>query len=355
MRKIHAGIIGYGLSGAVFHAPLLAALPEFTIRGVVSSTPEKVKRDYPQAAAVPTVAALLADAEIELVVVASPNATHFDYARQALLAGKHVVVEKPFVNSVRQADELISLAAERGLQLSVFQNRRWDNDFLTVQRCVKEGLLGRIYFYEAHYDLFRPQVGAKWKEHAGEGTGALYDLGPHLIDQALQLFGMPQAVWAELAGQRPGAEADDFFHLVMSYDSLRVVLHSGSIVRQAGPHFQVHGDGGSLIKYGMDPQQSDLQRGLRPGGTGWGRDREENYALVTLGRNLTLSSRVETVPGCYEAYYQGLYQSIVNRTPLPVTADEARNVMLVIEAAVASHRQQRRISLPDSTHKEELS
>ncbi|MDF2501820.1 MAG: oxidoreductase, Gfo/Idh/MocA family protein [Anaerosporomusa subterranea] len=242
---------------------------------------------------------------------------------------------------MQEADELIALAAERNLILSVFQNRRWDNDFLTVKKCIQEGVLGDIYLYEAHYDFFRPQVGPKWKEHAGEGTGALYDLGPHLIDQALQLFGMPEAVSAELVKQRPGAEVDDFFHLVMHYGSLRVVLQASNIIKQAGPHFQVHGNQGSLIKYGMDPQQSDLQRGLRPGNPTWGKDKEELYAEVTLGRNLTLSSRLETIPGCYEAYYQGILNSIVNGAPPPVSAIEARNVMLVIETAMQSHKQQR--------------
>jgi scyllo-inositol 2-dehydrogenase (NADP+) len=346
MQQIHVGLIGYGLSGSVFHAPLIHSMNEFFIRTVVSSSPDKVYDDYSYVSVVPSIEELLAEPDIQLVVITSPNSTHYSYAKQALLAGKHVVVEKPFVNSVQEADELIALAAERNLILSVFQNRRWDNDFLTVKKCIQEGVLGDIYLYEAHYDFFRPQVGPKWKEHAGEGTGALYDLGPHLIDQALQLFGMPEAVSAELVKQRPGAEVDDFFHLVMHYGSLRVVLQASNIIKQAGPHFQVHGNQGSLIKYGMDPQQSDLQRGLRPGNPTWGKDKEELYAEVTLGRNLTLSSRLETIPGCYEAYYQGILNSIVNGAPPPVSAIEARNVMLVIETAMQSHKQQRVVALP---------
>lgn len=347
MRKVHVGLIGYGMAGSVFHGPLIASVEGLTLSTVVSSKSEAVQRDYPWVTVVPEVPAMLTDSSIEVVVIASPNATHFPYAKMALQAGKHVVVDKPFAIRVSEADELIKLAADKKLLLSVFQNRRYDNDFLTVRKVVEEGLLGDINTYEAHYDLFRPQISAKWKEHSGDGAGALYDLGPHLIDQALQLFGKPQTVFAELIRQRSGAEVDDYFHLLLGYGTLRVILGSGWVVKQPGPHFLIHGDKGSLVKYGLDSQQPDLQKGLRPGHPQWGRDNEENYAELVLGKTLTAKSRIETVPGCYEAYYQGIYRAVVHGAPLPVKAAEARMTLRVIECAMQSHAEEKVVVFSD--------
>lgn len=346
MKQVRVGLIGYGLSGSVFQAPLINAVDGLVLAKAVSSAAGKVKKDYPQVEVVESVETLLTDTAIDLVVVSSPNPTHYLYAKQALEANKHVVVEKPFVNTLAQADELIALAAKKKRVLSVFQNRRWDNDFLTVKKCIQEGLFGDVSLYEAHFDFFRPQVGPKWKEHTGEGSGALYDLGPHLIDQALFLFGLPKTVSCELVKQRPGAEVDDFFHLVLGYEKLRVVLQSSSITKKAGPHFQVHGNKGSMIKFGMDPQQADLQRGIRPGHALWGRDKEEHYAELVIGNDLTIATRVETIPGCYEAFYKGIYEAVANGAPAPVSAMDARNGIMIIECAIKSHNERRIIDLP---------
>ena len=347
MRSVNIAVIGYGMAGSVFHGPLIASVEGLLLSTVVSSKPDAVHRDFPCVTVTPDVGAMLADPAIDVVVVASPNSTHFTYAKMALEAGKHVVVDKPFSIRVADADELIELAARKNLLLSAFQNRRYDNDFLTVRKVMEEGLLGDLYIYEAHYDLFRPQISAKWKEHAGEGCGALYDLGPHLIDQALQLFGTPQTVCAELIRQRPGVEVDDYFHLILGYGALRVVLGSGWVVKQPGPHFMVHGNKGSLIKYGLDSQQADLQKGLRPGHPQWGRDREEFYAELVLGKEVTAKSRIETIPGCYESYYQGLYRAIVQGEPLPVKAAEARAALRVIECAIQSDAEGRTVEFSD--------
>lgn len=335
-----------GMAGSVFHAPLVSAVKGLELVKVVSSDAAKVRTDYPAVTVVGTVEELLADPAIEAVVVASPNATHYKHVKMALKAGKHVVVDKPFVLRVAEADELISLAREKNLLLSVFQNRRYDNDFLTVRQVIGEGLLGEILIYEAHYDMYRPRPSAKWKEHAGEGSGALYDLGPHLIDQAVQLFGVPQTVFADLSLQRPGAEVDDYFHLVLEYGKMRVVLQSGWVVKQPGPHFQVHGTKGSLIKYGLDSQQPDLQKGLRPGHPQWGRDREDCYAQLTVGEAVTAISRIETIPGCYEAFYKGLHSAITTGAPLPVKAEEARISLQIIELALQSARERRVVDFP---------
>ena len=348
MKEVRIGLIGYGMSGSVFHAPLISSVTGLKLHTVVSKNPVKVHQDLPTVKVVADVATLLADPDIDVVVVTSPNPTHFSYAKQALEANKHVIVEKPFVIQVQEADALIALAAKQGCLLSVFQNRRWDNDYLTVKKCIQEGLLGDIFIYEAHYDLFRPQVSSKWKEHDGAGSGALYDLGSHLIDQALHLFGMPQTVFAEIIKQRAKAEVDDYFHVVLGYGRLRVVLQSGWMVKQSGPHFQVHGSKGSILKYGLDPQQSDLQRGLRPGNPVWGKDTAEGYATLALGSELNIKARLETVPGCYECYYQGIYDSVVNGTPLPVCAADARNTIQIIAYARHSNDEQRVIIVPQS-------
>ena len=346
MQKVNVGLIGYGMAGSVFHAPLVTAVEGLELAVVVSSDAAKVRRDYPAVAVVVGVPEMLADPAIDLVVVASPNPTHFRYAKQALEAGKHVVVDKPFAIRVAEADELIALAKQKQRLLSVFQNRRYDNDFLTVRKVLAEGLLGDIYAYEAHYDLYKPQITTKWKEHTGEGSGALYDLGPHLIDQAIQLFGAPQTVFADLARQRPGVEVDDYFHLILGYDRLRVVLQSCWVVKKPGPHFLVQGTKGSLIKFGLDSQQPDLQKGLRPGHPEWGRDLEAYYAELTVGADVTATARIETIPGCYEKFYKDLYASITQGTPLAVKPEEARTALEVIELALQSVQERRVVDFP---------
>ncbi|VBB07023.1 Hypothetical protein LUCI_2267 [Lucifera butyrica] len=338
MKKVKIGIIGYGLSGSVFHAPLISTVEGLDLVAVVSSQPEKVRQDFPAVDVVPFVEALLARPDIDLVVVSTPNTTHFSFAKQALEANKHVIVEKPFVTHFQEADELISLAEKQNRLLSVYQNRRWDNDFLTLKQCIREGLLGDIFSYESHYDRFRPQVSGKWRDQALPGSGMLFDLGSHLIDQALHLFGLPCTVFADIQAQRPGAQADDYFHIILGYDRLRVILHSSCLVRKPGPHFQVHGNKGSFIKYGLDPQEGSLAGGIRPGAPDWGRDPADLYGQLTIGTGLDITAPVETLPGSYQSYYQAVYQAITAGSPLPVTAREARNTIKIIETAQESSK-----------------
>ena len=271
---IHVGLVGYGMSGSVFHAPLIEYIPGLTLKTVVSSDPAKVQRAFPTISVVPTLDDLLIDKDISLVVIATPNQTHYPLAKQALAAGRHVVVDKPFVVSSQQADELIALAQTHHVLLSVYQNRRWDNDFLTLRHLLETHVLGDISTYEAHYDRYRPVVRNRWREEAGPGTGVLYDLGAHLIDQALVLFGMPATVWADIRAQRVSAKTDDYFHLVLGYPECAVILHSGSLVRESGPHFQVHGSKGSYLKYGLDPQEDALKVGQLPNDSMWGLEQE---------------------------------------------------------------------------------
>lgn len=337
--KIQVGIIGFGLSGSTFHAPLLMSIPDYRIRTVVSSDPDKVKRVLPKTRVVGTVDELLQEKDIDVVVVASPNATHFEYARQAIEAGKHVVVEKPFTVTSEEADLLIALAKERDVQLTVYHNRRWDNDFLTVRNLLETKALGRLSVYQVHFNRYRPIVQKRWKEQEGPGAGELYNLGSHLIDQALFLFGKPKTVWADLRAEREGSEVVDYFHLVFGYEFHRVILHAGSLVRQAGPRFELHGDKGSFLKYGQDPQEDQLKQGLHPGDSGWGEDQPDQYGeLATELSGLAVQGEIETLPGRYQAFYQGLAEAILEGAQVPVKAEEARDTIRMIEYAMESHR-----------------
>lgn len=332
-KHIPVGLIGYGYGGRVFHAPLIRAVAALDLRSIVTSRTAEVAR-IPGATAVASVAELLADPAIELVVVASPSDTHFEIAHQALTEGKHVVVDKPFTLTAHESEMLIHLAKRNGRLLSVFQNRRWDGDFLTATRLITGGALGNVYHYEAHYDRFRVQVRPVWREQGGPGSGILYDLGSHLIDQALQLFGMPRAIMADTLLQRPGAKSIDYFHLLLDYGSMRAILHAGMVAPGPGPHFIVHGDGGSFVKYGMDPQEEALKGGGTPADPNWGADAPSNYGVLTTAEGARRI--IETDHGAYESYYAAIAESILKHTPPPVDPAEARDVIRVIEAAQES-------------------
>jgi scyllo-inositol 2-dehydrogenase (NADP+) len=341
LTKIATGLIGYGTAGSAFHAPLIATTAGLRLAAIASSRSEQIARDFPDATIAATPQALIESPDITLVVIASPNETHAGLARSALLAGKHVIVDKPFTLEASQADELIELARSRSLVLSVFQNRRWDGDFLTLERTIAEGRLGEIFHYEAHFDRFRPEIKAGWKELPKPGTGILYDLGAHLIDQALYLFGMPEAIAADVVAQRHDAQVPDYFHLVLHYGKRRVVLHASTLVREPGPHFVVHGTGGSFIKYGMDSQEAALRAGERPGSSDWGIDSPEHFATYVDADGNRQS--IATVPGRYQDFYKGVADAIADGAAPPVSARDARNTIAVIEAAMRSSREQRTV------------
>jgi scyllo-inositol 2-dehydrogenase (NADP+) len=339
---INVGVIGYGLAGRIFHTPFVTSAPGLTLTTVVSSDPTKVHRDYPDVNVVATVPELLADPTIGLVVVATPNTTHADFARQAMLAGKHVVVDKPFTIDTREADELIALARQQGVLLSVYQSRRFDNDFQTIRQLVASDVLGAINTYEVHYDRYKPAVGEKWRDQELPGSGVLYDLGAHLIDQALVLFGLPETVWANVRAQRTGAQVDDYFHIVLGYPATAAILHAGSIVRASGPHFQLHGAKGSFIKYGLDSQEEALFAGLRPGSPGWGADPVAMYGELTVDAGtLPVTGKVTTLVADYTAFYQQMAEAIAEGKPVPVDPQDSRNAIRVIELARQSQQEQR--------------
>jgi scyllo-inositol 2-dehydrogenase (NADP+) len=328
---IPVALIGYGFAGSTFHAPLIRAVPQLELKAIVTSRSTPSLRD------------VLSNPDIGLVVVATPSATHFEIARAALEAGKHVVVDKPFTLTTHETDQLISLAQGAGRMLSVFHNRRWDGDYLTVRRCIEQGCLGRIYHYEAHYDRFRPQLRNAWRESPGPGSGILYDLGVHLIDQALQLFGLPRGLHADLIAQRDGAETIDYFHLVLDYGRMRAVLHGSMLVAGPGPHFAVHGDRGSFLKYGMDPQEDALKAGKTPDDPQWGIDPPERYGELTMADGS--HRRIETIRGSYETYYPSIARCLQTGDPPPVDPGEARNAIQLIETALReSHYQNKLIA-----------
>ncbi|MEX2461236.1 MAG: oxidoreductase [Paenibacillaceae bacterium] len=345
MRILRTGLIGYGLSGEIFHAPFIKAIEGFELTKVVSSNPEKVSKHFPQVEVVLEVEQLLEDERIDLIIITTPNTTHHALAKKALLAGKHVVVEKPFVNHASDAEELIEIATKSNKVLTVFQNRRWDNDFLTVKQCIASGTLGEIFSFESHFDRYRPQVTKRWREQDLDGSGILYDLGAHLIDQALHLFGLPETVQGDVRVQREYGVADDYFHIVLGYGKLRVILHSSCIVKQSGPRFQVHGSQGSFIKYGLDSQEEALKAGGIPGGSQWGKDREDRYGELTIQLGgLDLKSKVETIHGRYDTFYKELYHAIVDHSPVPVLAFDAMNTIKIIEAVKQSSKELRTLN-----------
>jgi scyllo-inositol 2-dehydrogenase (NADP+) len=344
MRKIKVGLVGYGLSGATFHAPLLSVLEQFQIAKVVSSNKEKVQQDLRDVGIVSSLEEVLEDAAIDLVVITTPSGLHYEMAKQSLMAGKHVILEKPMVVETREAEELIKIAREKKLLLSVYHNRRWDNDYLTVKKLVNDGMLGEINTYQVHYDRFRPVVRDRWREKQGPGSGMLYDLGSHLIDQALHLFGWPQFVMADVFAQRENGETDDYFHVILGYEKQRVILHSGSIVPINGPRFQVHGSKGSFMKYGLDGQEAALREGKKPIDNSWGADDPQFYGqLVTIDGEKEEHETIQTLHGSYVTYYKEIAESIFEGKTAPVTAHEGLSVIKIIDAALKSSEEKKAI------------
>ena len=342
IEKIRVGMVGFGLAGRVFHAPVIQSIPDLQLAAVVERHGDEARSVYPDIEIVRDLDSLLSDADIDLVVVTTPNVSHFEIARNALLADKHVVVEKPFTINLEEARELTTLSHRQGRVLSIHQNRRWDGDFLTVRRILNAGVLGRLVEYESHFDRYRnlPRAGS-WREEAHAGSGLLYDLGPHLIDQALVLFGPPQSVTADIRTQRSGGKSDDYFDLTLHYVGHNARLKAGMLVREPSARYTIHGVDGSFVKYGMDPQEDGLKRGQVPSETpGWGEDPEERWGVLnTQLAGLHVRANVETLPGDYPGYYQNVADAIHGRAPLDVTAESACAVMRVIELAIESSRE----------------
>ncbi|MFD5470275.1 Gfo/Idh/MocA family oxidoreductase [Streptomyces sp. NPDC127105] len=344
---LRVGLVGYGLAGSVFHAPLIAATEGLALDTVVTSNPqrqEQARADFPDIRLAAAPDELFARAgELDLVVLASPNKTHVPLATAALKAGLPVVVDKPIAGTAAEARDLAALADERGLLLSVFQNRRWDNDFLTLRRLLTEGELGDVWRFESRFERWRPQPKGGWRESGdpAEIGGLLYDLGSHVVDQALVLFGPATLVYAESVVRRAGAEADDDTFIAITHaNGVRSHLHVSATAAQLGPRFRVLGSRAGYVKYGLDPQEAALREGTRPNTDGWGVEDEALWGRVGSGDSpLTGGGRpVPSVPGDYPAYYAAVAAALRDGAPNPVTAQEAAAALDVLEAARRSAR-----------------
>ncbi|HET7604650.1 MAG TPA: oxidoreductase [Sphingomicrobium sp.] len=333
---IRVGLIGYGLAGAVFHEPLIQACDGLELAAVLTS------RDHPLRAG--SMDHLLE--RCELVVIASPNRTHFPHAKAALEQGRHVVIDKPFTVTLAEADELIRIARERERVLTVFHNRRWDGDFLTVEKIMPE--LGQVVLLEAHWDRFRPAIKPGWREEAQPGAGLFNDLGPHMVDQALRLFGMPEAISADIAAQREGAKVDDFFDVRLHYGRMRACLRASTLVAAARPRFAVHGTSGSFVKNGLDPQEAQLKSGTSPGDPNFGEDSEDGELVSPDGSRRA----VPTARGNYPAFYEGVAAAILDGVPEPVPAGEARDGLLLIDLARRAAASGQRLAVPGASSPE---
>ncbi|MGI5139747.1 MULTISPECIES: Gfo/Idh/MocA family oxidoreductase [unclassified Streptomyces] len=344
---LRVGLVGYGLAGSVFHAPLIAATEGLVLDTVVTSNPERqeqARTEHPDVRIAATADELWPRAgELDLIVVASPNKTHVPIATAALEAGLPVVVDKPIAGTAAEARGLAALAEKRGVLLSVFQNRRWDNDFLTLRKLLSEGELGDVWRFESRFERWRPQPKGGWRESGdpAEIGGLLYDLGSHVVDQALVLFGPAASVYAEADIRRPGAETDDDTFIALTHtNGVRSHLYVSATTAQLGPRFRVLGSSAGYVKYGLDPQEAALREGLRPG-TGWGQEPESLWGRIGAGESpLTGGGNpVPTVPGDYPAYYAAIAKAVREGGPNPVTALEAAAALDVLEAARRSARE----------------
>jgi len=340
MDRINVGLASFGMSGMVFHAPFLTTNPGFHLRKILERTPKGSKRIYPEVTVVNRYDDVVNDPKLDLIVVNTPDHTHFDLTRKALLAGKHVVVEKPFTITTAEGSDLIELARKKNLVLTVFQNRRWDGDFLTVSRVIKKGLVGQLVEFESHFDRFRNYIQeGTWKEDPSRGTGNIYNLGSHMIDQALMLFGIPEGLYADLEIRREGSEVNDYYDIHLYYNRFKAILKSSYLVREPGPRYLLQGTLGSFVKHGIDPQEELLKSGEIPVGEDWGREDEHFWGILNSEiRGEPVRNRMETIPGNYHAFYDNLYEAVREGKELAVKPEEALNVIRIIEGAIRSNR-----------------
>ena len=339
MEMVRVGLIGFGFAGRVFHANVIEAVEGLELATIVQRSGESAAAAFPQVRIVRSVEEMLADATIRLVVVATPNTTHLPIARQCLLAGRDVVVDKPIALSSSEAAQLVQLARASGRLLSVYQNRRFDGDFLTVQKLLATGRLGQVVMFESHYDRYRlaPRLQA-WREDGSAGGGVLLDLGAHLVDQALVLFGLPQSIWASVRRERAGARSDDAFDIYLQYAAgFGIWLRASCLARAPGPRFTIYGTQGTFRKFGIDPQEACLIAGDRFATAPWGVEGPEHWGTLTLDvEGIAVSSSLATEAGDYREYYENIRDVVLGKAALAVTAIQAWQTMRVLEMAMDS-------------------
>ena len=337
MKAIPSALLSYGMSGRIFHAPFLEIHPGFELVGSYERSQKNIQKAYPGTHSYDSLDEVIQDEDIELIIVNTPIPTHFDYASKALRAGKHVVVEKAFTNSTAEAIELQQIAQEVGKHIFVYQNRRWDSDFLTVKKVYDSGQLGDIVEAEFHFDRYNGAKSPKMhKELPGPGAGIIFDLGPHIIDQALYLFGKPTHVFADLRKTRPGTEVEDLFEILLYYPEMRVRLKAGYYFKVPVPAFQLHGKLGSFIKTRSDRQEADLDAGRKPEGDSWGQESPNDFGVIQVdGGN---PERVPSEKGNFMAFYENVFQTLRGNETPAVGVQEGINSMRVIDAAIESSR-----------------
>lgn len=338
-KIINVGLASFGMSGLVFHGPLLKANPSYKVTKIFERSSNNSLNMFPEAKIVRDYNAILSDPEVDLVVVNTPDDLHYTMTKSALEAGKHVVVEKPFTLNIREGEELIRLSQKIDRILTVFQNRRWDSDFLTVKSIINSGRLGDLKEFELHFDRYKDFIQENsWKEESVTGSNVLYNLGSHLIDQTLVLFGMPESVFSDLGIVRKGSDIIDYFHIHLYYKGYKAVLKSSYQVCEPGPKFMVHGSLGSFIKYGMDPQEDELKLGKIPGGQDWGLEPENLHGrLNSKFPGKEFNGVYPSLKGDYPAFYNKLYDSLTTGKELSVKPIEPLNVIRVIKAAEESN------------------
>jgi len=345
MKTIKTGLAAFGMSGQVFHAPFIEANPNFELSVITERSKNLSQELYPNAHIVRSFDELLAS-DVELVIVNTPDITHFDFAKKALEAGKHVIVEKPFTTTEYQAKELIDLAKKKRLMLSVFQNRRLDSDFLTVKQIIDYDVLGRLVEFESTFSRYRNYIKPDtWKETGKVGEGLIYNLGSHIIDQALQLFGMPEAIFADISTLRTNGNVDDYFiiHLLhpINAPEAKITLKSSYLMCEAEPRFVLHGTEGSYVKYGTDRQEADLTAGMKPYSPDWGKEEESTWGLLHTEKDgLTVKGKYPSLPGNYGDFYDNVFLHLRCDGILLSDAEGVLPVIRLIEAAVKSSREQ---------------
>ena len=335
---LRVGLAGFGMAAKVMHAPFLTTMPEFKLVSVLERHNNDSQEKYPFADVVKSFDELIRNPELDVVVITAPNSTHFEYAQKALLAGKHVVLEKPFTITSADAKALIDISQKSNRVLSVFQNRRYVCDFLTIKKILSEKLLGDVVEFEAHYDRYRPEARPNaWREENIPGSGILYDLGSHLIDQAFFLFGVPGTITADLRLQRPHAKTVDYFDLELDYGFMKAILKSGMLVREPGPRYMIHGTKGSYIKHGEDPQEELLKAGVLPNIPHWGEEIPENWGLLHTEINgKVIKEKYPSFAGNFGYYYKNLFETIRNGADLKEKPEHGFNTIRLIELAIES-------------------
>jgi len=341
---INTAIIGFGLSGKVFHAPFLHCHSGFNMLKVLERNHQYSKEIYPYVEVVKDYQEAINDPNIDLIVICTPNIYHYKLVKEALYAGKHVVIEKPITTTSKEAEDLIEITEKVNKQLFVYHNRRWDGDFMSIENLILNNTLGNIVYYESHFDRYVPKISTKrsWKNTKLPANGVLFDLGSHLIHQAITLFGLPQTISATISTNRKGSNVDDYFELIMQYPTLTAVLKSDMLVKDHNLRYVVKGEKGTYTQYGIDPQEAVLNSGIMPEGENWCRADEDNYGKLQLLRK-NKTSKLKTIPGSYMSFYNNVYDVLAGKQSLIIEPSEGFDVIRICEAAIESNSQQKTI------------